>query len=78
LPLGRPSPPLPCLQVCKATLSGSVIRVLFVFRGCSGLLRFTFFSSAAYFLAKLFQLHALRSRKNGGVVTAPKEVLHEL
>ena len=30
------------------------------------------------FLAKRFQLHALSSRKNVGVVRAPKEVLHEL
>jgi hypothetical protein len=42
------------------------------------LLRSTFFSSAPHFLAKWFQLHALCSRKKGGVVRAPKEVLHEL
>jgi len=34
--------------------------------------------SAPRFLAKQFHLHALSSRKNGGVVKAPKEVLHEL
>jgi len=38
----------------------------------------TFFSSAPRFLAKRFQLHALSSRKKGGVVRAPKEVLHKL
>ena len=38
----------------------------------------TFFSSAPRFLAKQFQLHALYSRKKGGVVGAPKEVLHKL
>jgi len=37
-----------------------------------------FFSSASRFLAKRFQLHALGSRKKGGVVRAPKEVLHKL
>ena len=47
-------------------------------RACLGLLRSTFFSSALYFLAKRFQLHALCSRKKGGVVRAPKEVLHKL
>jgi hypothetical protein len=30
------------------------------------------------FLVKRFQLHALYLMKNGGVVRAPKEVLHEL
>ena len=30
------------------------------------------------FFVKRFQLHALYSRKNGGVVRAPKEVLHKL
>jgi len=49
-----------------------------IIRGCLGLLCSTFFSSAPRFLAKQFQLHALSSRKNGGVVRAPKEVLHEL
>jgi len=34
--------------------------------------------SALCFLAKRFQLHALSSRKKGGVVRAPKEVLHKL
>jgi hypothetical protein len=34
--------------------------------------------SAPRFLAKRFQLHALCLMKNGGVVRAPKEVLHEL
>jgi len=48
------------------------------FRGCLGLLCSMFFSFAPYFLAKQFQLHALSSRKNGEVVRAPKEVLHEL
>jgi hypothetical protein len=43
-----------------------------------GLLRSTFFSSAPRFLAKRFQLHALSSRKKGGVVRASKEVLHKL
>jgi hypothetical protein len=37
-----------------------------------------FFSSAPRFVAKRFQLHALCSRKNGGVVRAPKVVLHKL
>jgi len=37
-----------------------------------------FFNSAPRFLAKQFQLHALSSRKNDGVVRASKEVLHEL
>jgi len=37
-----------------------------------------FFSSAPRFLAKRFQLHALSSRKKGGVVRTPKEVLHKL
>jgi hypothetical protein len=37
-----------------------------------------FFSSAPRFLAKRFQLHALSSRKKGGVVRAPKQVLHKL
>ena len=45
-------------------------------RGCLGLLCSKFFSSASRFLAKRFQLHALSSRKKGGVVRAPKEVLH--
>jgi len=35
-------------------------------------------SSALCFLAKRFQLHALSSRKKGGAVRAPKEVLNEL
>ena len=48
------------------------------FRGCLGLLCSTFFSSAPRFLAKRFQLHALSSRKKGGVVRAPKDVLHKL
>ena len=43
-----------------------------------GCLCSTFFSSPPRFLAKQFQLHALSSRKKGGVVKAPKEVLHEL
>ena len=47
-------------------------------RGCLGLLRSTFFSFAPRFLAKRFQLHALCSRKKGGVVRAPKKVLHKL
>ena len=34
--------------------------------------------SAPRFLAKRFQLHALSSRKKGGVVRAPKELLHKL
>jgi hypothetical protein len=34
--------------------------------------------SAPHLLPKRFQLHALDSRKNGGVVRAPKEVLHKL
>jgi len=47
-------------------------------KGCLGLLCSTFFSSAPCFLAKRFQLHALSSRKMGGVVRAPKEILHKL
>jgi hypothetical protein len=43
-----------------------------------GLLCSTFFSYAPRFLAKWFQLYAPSSRKKGGVVKAPKEVLHEL
>jgi len=43
-----------------------------------GLLCSMFFSSAPCFLGKRFQLHALSSRKKGGVVRAPKEVPHEL
>jgi hypothetical protein len=34
--------------------------------------------STPRFLAKQFQLYALYSRKNGGAVRAPKEVLHKL
>jgi hypothetical protein len=34
--------------------------------------------SAPRFSTKRFQLHALGSRKNGGVVRAPKEVHHKL
>ena len=48
------------------------------FRECLEMPRSMFFSSAPCFLAKRFQLHALCSRKNGGVVRAPKEVLHKL
>ena len=47
-------------------------------RRCLGLLRFMFFSIVLCFLAKQFQLHALCSRKKGGVVRAPKGVLHKL
>jgi hypothetical protein len=43
-----------------------------------GLLRSIFFSSAPYFVAKRFQLHALYSRKKYRVVRAPKEVLYKL
>jgi len=46
--------------------------------GCLGLLCSTFFSSTPRFLAKQFQLHALNSSKKGGVVRAPKEILHKL
>ena len=42
---------------------------------CSAL---RFSSSTPCFLAKRFQLHALGSRKKGGVVKAPKEVLYKL
>jgi len=45
---------------------------------CLGLLRSIFFGFAPIFLAKRFQLHALRSKKNGGVVRAHKRVLHRL
>jgi len=47
-------------------------------RGVLRLLWSTFFNSDSCFLAKWFQLHALSSRKNGGVMRAPKEVLHKL
>ena len=47
-------------------------------KGVFGLLCYTFFSSTPYFLVKQFQLHAFSSRKKGGVVRAPKEVLHKL
>ena len=53
-------------------------RWLHKLRGCLGLLRPTFFSSASRCLAKRFQLHALCSTKMGGVVRAHKEVLHKL
>jgi len=46
-------------------------------RGCLGLLCSTFSSSAPRFLAKRFQVYALSSRKKGGVMRAPKEVLHK-
>jgi len=36
-----------------------------------------FSSFALCYLAKRFQLHVFSSRKNGGVVRAPKEVLHK-
>jgi len=56
----------------------TILRFVKKLRGCLGLLRSTFFSSAPRFSAKQFQLHALCSRKNSGVVRAPKEVLHKL
>jgi len=56
----------------------SLAQFFFWTKGCLGLLCFMFFSSAPYFLAKRFQLHALSSRKKNGVVRAPKEVLHKL
>jgi hypothetical protein len=54
------------------------MRPFIIVRGSLGLLYSTFFSPALCFLAKQFQLYALSSRKNGGVVRAPKEALHEL
>jgi hypothetical protein len=37
-----------------------------------------FFYFAPCFLVKRFQLHTLGSRKKGGVMKAPKEVLYKL
>ena len=47
-------------------------------KGVFGIALLLVFYSAPRFLAKQFQLQALSSRKNGGVVRAPKELLHEL
>ena len=51
---------------------------MYVLRGVWDCSAPRFFSSAPCFLAKRFQLHTLSSRKKGGVVRTPKEVLHRL
>ena len=67
-----------CPHLPLSSISNDTPKVLWHFRGCLGLLCSMFFSSAPCFLAKRFQLHALCSRKKGGVVRAPKEILHKL